>query len=71
MTEEDRVSPGHAAFWEALELTLLMYLVFALRDGLGMTWLLAGALVALFLVGWGLLHLANRFTRKRRTPPAG
>ncbi|QGK71428.1 hypothetical protein GIY23_19650 [Allosaccharopolyspora coralli] len=68
--EAARVSPGQAAFWEALGLTLLMCLVFALRDGVGMTWLLASALLVLFLIGWAVLYFTNRFSR-RHTPPSG
>ena len=50
-------------------LTVLLFLVFALRDDLGLSWLLAGALLGLFLVGWALLYVANRFGRRSDAPP--
>lgn len=64
-----RVGPGQAAFWEALGLLLLLFLVFALRDGLGMSWLLAGVLLGLFLAGWAVLYVANRFAGRHTPPP--
>lgn len=64
-----RVSAGQAAFWGALGLTVLLFLVFALRDDLGWSWLLAGALLGVFLLGWALLYVVNRFRRQSGASP--
>lgn len=64
-SQDSRLSPGLAAFGEALGLTALLFLVFSVMEGgIGLSWLVAGALVGLFLVGWGLLYVANRFGRR-------
>jgi hypothetical protein len=40
-----------------------------LRDDLGWSWLLAGALLGVFLLGWALLYVVNRFGRQSGASP--